>query len=183
MSILIGEDGTVSRKAIEYSLGEFEIAFGDFRSKLEEDDKFSFASVKQKPYHEWLSRCDPLVFHKSSESLIKWSDSGKLLDMFLSLKMRKWYVYGEWNEGSPVMKLLKPKRVPLVAVPNSSHFMMIDNLEEFNRTLLRLHIHLKTDSLARPMRIHDFLTSSGIDFIIPSTFPVQIEIVRKIESE
>ena len=136
---MIGEDGTVSRKAIEYSLGEFEIAFGDFRSKLEEDDKFSFASVKQKPYHEWLSRCDPLVFHKSSESLVKWSDSGKLLDMFLSLKMRKWYVYGEWNEGSPVMKLLKPKRVPLVAVPNSSHFMMIDNLEEFNRTLLRLH--------------------------------------------
>ncbi len=142
---LIAEDCTISRKAVEYSLDKFVITFDDFRSKLEKADKSSCFGVGPKPYFEWLSRCDPFVFHKSSESLVKWSDSRKLLDMFLSLRTRKWYVYGEWNEGSPVMKLLKPKSVSLVAVPNSGHFMMIDNPEEFNRTLLRLAaIHTST---------------------------------------
>ena len=135
---LIGEDCTISRKATKYSLNEFEVTFDDFRSKLQETNKLSRAKHELKFYYELLSRCDPFVFHKSSESLVKWSDSGKLLDMFLGMKTKNWYVYGEWNKNLPSIKLLKSKGVQLVEVPKSGHFMMIGNPEGFNQMLLRL---------------------------------------------
>ena len=69
---LIGDDCGGSRSAIKYSLEEFERqGFHDLKSRISASEDTLFVGC--------LSKCDPYAFYKSSESLVKWSDSGKLL--------------------------------------------------------------------------------------------------------
>jgi pimeloyl-ACP methyl ester carboxylesterase len=56
--------------------------------------------------------------------------------MFIDLKIKKYYVFGEANRNLPVIRLLES--VPKIQISKSGHFMMIDNPEEFYQKLSNL---------------------------------------------
>lgn len=135
---LIGEDCTFSREAIKYSLEDFEKRiFKNFKSKIKgTKDLASSTSLSNRLFYRWLSKSDPHAFYRTSESLVKWSDSKKLLKMFIDLKIKKCYVFGETNKNLPVIGLLD--NIPKVQISKSGHFMMIDNTREFYQRLSKL---------------------------------------------
>lgn len=137
---LIGEDCTFSREVIKHSLKEFEeTIFKDFKSKIKDTKDLATSSdLSNQLFYEWLSKSDPSAFYRSSESLVKWSDSRKLLKMFINLKIKKWYIFGERNKDLPTVKLLKSNNMPIIQVSKSGHFMMIDNPKEFYQTLFKV---------------------------------------------
>lgn len=126
---LVSEDCTGSRAAIQYSLKDFlKEGFPSLKSKISESEDSLFASC--------ISKSDPYAFYRSSESLVKWSDSGKLLDLFLGLDVRKYYVFGELNTDAPVIKQLTS--IPKLMIPNAGHGMMTDNPSRFYTSLLSI---------------------------------------------
>lgn len=135
---LIGQDCVLSREVVKYSLREFEEAvFKDFISQMREKAKSGSAvDFGHKLFHEWVSKSDPYAFYRSSESLLKWSESGDLLRIFLDLDIRKTYVFGALNCDMPITRFLND--VPKVQISNSGHFMMLDNPGEFYQRLADL---------------------------------------------
>ena len=134
---LIGEDCTYSREAVRYSLEDFEGGvFEDFKSGIEDgkDLAASTSPSTRRVFYNWLSKSDAYAFYRSSESLVEWSDSRKLLKMFVELDIKRCYVFGEMNKNLPVIKMLGD--VPKVEISNSGHFMMSDNPEETYQKLL-----------------------------------------------
>jgi pimeloyl-ACP methyl ester carboxylesterase len=111
---LVSEDCTVSREAVRYSLPDF-LSTG-----------FQLMQC--------LSKNDAYPFYRSAESLVNWSDSGKLLEFFLGLDISKYYIFGAQNAGAPVMSKLTS--VSKLAIPNAGHSMMTDNPSRFYSELL-----------------------------------------------
>ena len=125
---LIGEDCTMSREVVRMPYPDFEKTFTQMKQKMKGKDRLS------RLLYAWLCKSDPYGFYYSAKSLIEWSDSGKLLDLFLTLPMKKVYVYGDENARAPVLDVIeKIKTVPIL---NSGHFMMVENPQAFYCTLL-----------------------------------------------
>ncbi|MBU4481602.1 alpha/beta hydrolase, partial [Patescibacteria group bacterium] len=135
---LIGEDCAFSREAVRYSLEDFEKRFfNDFKSKIKDTKGLASSnSLSNQLFYRWFSKSDPYAFYRTSQSLVKWSDSRKLLKIFIDLDIKKCYVFGEVNKNSPVIRLLRD--VPKIQISGSGHFMMIDNPQEFYQKLSRI---------------------------------------------
>lgn len=127
---LIGVDcGLVTRKTISYDLGEFEkVKFGRF---IEDNETSEDTSLKL--WAGMLRKCSPLAFYKSSESLVEWSDSGRLLEFFRMLNTRKAYIHGDRNLKTDVLGRLNG--IEKISVSCSGHFIMTDNPCEFYKKL------------------------------------------------
>jgi pimeloyl-ACP methyl ester carboxylesterase len=123
---LIGSDcGLISRKAIS-------IPYGEFR-----DGMFGKVTTRGPMlWREMSAKSDPWGFYKSSESLVEWSDSEKLLEIFAGLKTSKVYVYGDQNSDMEILQRLGA--IEKVAIPESGHFVMNDNPREFYTLVNRL---------------------------------------------
>jgi len=122
---LIGSDCGVSRKAENIPPGKFH------QNVVKKLQLLSLSSTEKGPglWLEWIKRSAPYALKKSSESLVKWSDSGLLLKIFLNLKCRKAYFYGEKNNRLRTLLLLDEIRT--VPVTKSGHFPMNDNPSDF----------------------------------------------------
>jgi len=125
---LIRQDCSGSRAALKYTIG-------DFINHGFDELKESIALQADQSFLKSLNNSDVYAFYKSSKSLVKWSDSGMLLDMFLGLDIPKYYVYGEQNSKSPVLKYLD--EIPKLMIPGAGHGMMNDNPSVFYSDLLR----------------------------------------------
>ncbi len=77
-----------------------------------------------------LANAMPEAFYRSAESLVEWSDSGKLLNLFEALTIPILYVYGQENVSMPILQKLNAQ-TKTVQIPNSGHFPMIDNSDAF----------------------------------------------------
>ncbi len=87
---------------------------------------------------EWsksIRLAEPYAFYRSSKSLAEWTDSGKLLAMFLRLECPKCYIYGENNLNSMVLGRLGATST--FAIHGSGHFPMIDNPDELYDVIAR----------------------------------------------
>ena len=87
------------------------------------------ASPGEALYPTWLEKADALALHRSATSLVRWSDSERLLASFLSGQERRLYLYGKRNSDAEVLGRLP--EVEKVAVPDAGHFAMNDNPIEF----------------------------------------------------
>lgn len=127
---LVGEDCGVSRKVANVLYQEFEESlFTQIKQEIKEDNgNFQM-------WYTWVCRSDPHAFYYSARSLVEWSDSQNLLDLFLNLNLKKVYIYGSLNSEMPVLTLIRDS-VKTVPVSNSGHFMMVDNPQEFYLTVL-----------------------------------------------
>ena len=133
---LIGDDCTFSREVVGYTWDEFEDGiFNEFGARIKDAKVLvSSSSRSNSVYYGWLAKSDPYAYYKSSESLVEWSDSRKLLQLFNDLAIKKWYVFGAVNKNAPVLKMLGD--VPKIEIARAGHFMMIDNPEELYKKLL-----------------------------------------------
>jgi pimeloyl-ACP methyl ester carboxylesterase len=116
--------GIVSRSTASQSFGAFERS--GYRKFLE--DLLRSGRKSDMAWAQWYAQADPCALHETAKSLVEWSDSSKLLDLFKSLRDRA-YVYGE-NE---VKDYLIPdlQGVSSYRIPEAGHFVMLDNPEAF----------------------------------------------------
>ena len=117
---LIAADCGISRKIISMSPAVFESdIFPELRDKF---DSFGerYAAID-------FTSAD--VLYKSAESLVAWSDSNKLLEIFLALPCRKAYFFGDKN--ADLLTLTRIGDVQKVKIKKSGHFPMNDNPKDF----------------------------------------------------
>ncbi len=116
---LISDDcGALSRGVASSSFYDYENVL--FHKQLKE-----FAGHHQLRFEESSAE----AVYQSAVSLVEWSDSGKLLQMFENLGCRKSYFYGEENKAMPVLD-----RIPFAEkfmISNSGHGLMTENPIEF----------------------------------------------------
>ena len=115
-------DPVSSRHAARFSLedfeqGGFDILREGFRQEHGKGPKFIV---------EGMACCTPLAYHKSSVSLVDWSDSGDLLWKFERLPCRKAYFYGDHTRSLEAVQDLEGG-IDCIPVSRAGHFMMLDN--------------------------------------------------------
>lgn len=122
---LVAQDaGSVSRRTAEQAETDF-IAHGfdEFVAGLENSDRKDFIA-----WAEWYKQSSRKAIYWSSKSLVEWSDSGKLMNYFNDLP-HKAFIYGD--EESKDYLLGQFKDVKTYCIPESGHFMMLDDAEKF----------------------------------------------------
>lgn len=126
---LVSEDaGIVSRRTAEQAEADFiNTGYATFLDGLKQSDDPAF-----KTWAEWYEKSSKIAIYRSGASLVEWSDSGKLTDYFNNLK-KKAFIHGDQTDINHLMAGLKD--VPMISIPNSGHFMMLDNPEATYRQL------------------------------------------------
>ena len=118
---LINEDcGMISRKTIS-------VSFQEFRDEILPE--FKTLSMSLGEGRLFLDSALPLGIYRSSESLVRWSESGDLLLRFQQLPCKKAYFFGDKNVRLNVLNRLNT--IEKVMISQSGHFMMNDNPDEF----------------------------------------------------
>jgi pimeloyl-ACP methyl ester carboxylesterase len=123
-NLLAGDCGLVSRRIAAQSLDEF-IARGhtDFLAALR-----GSARRDSRAWAGWCGMAAPAAIHGSARSLVKWSESGKLLQLYRAIGHRT-YCYG--TEGDRISHLLPClDRADLHSIAGAGHFPMVDNPTE-----------------------------------------------------
>jgi pimeloyl-ACP methyl ester carboxylesterase len=117
---LIGSDcGILSRKIVSVPPEVFVSFFPALQNK--------FNSFSER--YAAIDATSAKALYKSAESLVEWSDSNKLLELFLALPCRKAYFFGDENADLPTLAHLEG--VQKVEINQSGHFPMNDNPKEF----------------------------------------------------
>lgn len=126
---LIGRDCTVSRE-------KSSVSFEDFINK-QLPALILTTSLSVEPGRRMWSRYIKMANKKglylSSQSLVRWSDSGLLLNKFKELDCKKVYIYGDADSFLNVLTLLEG--IQTISISASGHFPMNDNSEEFYSVL------------------------------------------------
>jgi pimeloyl-ACP methyl ester carboxylesterase len=128
---LVSQDcGLVSRRVAGQRRDEFLAGHQRFRSELTTSSRTDLRA-----WGDWYAQADPAALHRAAASLVEWSDSGKLLGMFLS-QPRPAYIFGSDSDLDYLLPLLSD--VPVREIPGSGHFPMIDNPDPFWRAVADL---------------------------------------------
>jgi pimeloyl-ACP methyl ester carboxylesterase len=121
---LVSQDcGLVSRRLAGQPRDRFVADHQRFRSDLAASPRTDLQT-----WGDWYARADPVAVHRMAGSLVEWSDSGKLLDLFLS-QPHPAYVYGSESDLDYLLPSLRG--VPAFEIPGSGHFPMVDNPDVF----------------------------------------------------
>ncbi len=122
---LVAEDaGIISRRTADQPESEFLAhGFDNFLAGLKNAGRSDFSA-----WAEWYEKSDRRAVYRSSQSLVEWSDSGKLMSYFNELP-HKAFIYGD--EESKDYLLRQFRDVKTHCIPNSGHFMMLDDPEKF----------------------------------------------------
>ena len=91
------------------------------------------ADADARMWTAWAERCDPALFHAAGVSLVEWSDSERLLEIFRALDVPKLYVHGE-RTGIPAVLDRIPDQ-PQVCLPGLGHFPMTEDARTFHDVL------------------------------------------------
>jgi pimeloyl-ACP methyl ester carboxylesterase len=126
---LIAEDcGLVSRGIAEQSVEQFvSRGYYDFSSTLHRS-----VQPDAQAWAQWSSNAAPEAMHAAAKSLVEWSDSGKLLEQFNSIRARA-FLYGERDDKAYLLPWIEDAAIAVV--PAAAHFMMVDNPAAFYRIL------------------------------------------------
>jgi pimeloyl-ACP methyl ester carboxylesterase len=126
---LIAEDcGLVSRGIAAQSVEQFvSKGYHDFNAAL-----YGSAQPDSQAWAQWSANAAPEAMHAAAKSLVEWSDSGKLLEQFNSIRTRA-FLYGELDDKAYLLPRIEDATI--AAVPAAAHFMMVDNPAAFYRIL------------------------------------------------
>lgn len=121
---LAPEDCMFSRRVVEHDLetfGEtvFEKMIEGLRGSLYAGDRLIAQNMEL--------NLDVRAYHAYSFETVEESDSGKLLEEFLALKMPRMFLYGEANKHLSYLPKLYTSEVHVREVPRSAHFLFYDN--------------------------------------------------------
>jgi pimeloyl-ACP methyl ester carboxylesterase len=118
---LVAEDcGLASRSIAEQSLEQFVgQGYSDFNAALH-----GSAEPDARAWARWIANAAPDALHAAARSLVEWSDSGKLLEQFNSVK-KSAFLYGERDDKGYLLPRIEDAAI--ATVPDAAHFMMVDN--------------------------------------------------------
>ncbi|KAL4908064.1 hypothetical protein BDW74DRAFT_175847 [Aspergillus multicolor] len=128
---LAPEDCFLSRQIFNFPSDDPEAFLDDFIARTRETKSFAsplYASTLR-------ARVKADVVRPIFESMVKLSDSGDLLGMFLGLPCAKMFMFGEENAGLSYLGRLREEGVELALVPQSGHFPMYSNPVEMWRRI------------------------------------------------
>jgi pimeloyl-ACP methyl ester carboxylesterase len=91
---------------------------------------------RMRVWAQWFNEASPLGLHRSVQSLVDWSDSGKLFPLFISLP-HKAYIY---SANGKRRKDVVPKLDKSITyeIPASGHALMGDNPGDFYATVAKV---------------------------------------------
>ena len=130
---LSSSDCTISRKATALPYDNYKKRISSIILTLSSPEEK--AGIKH--WLECIERSDPMAFNQSSQSLVDWSDTGKLLMWFQEFKFYKKYFFGEKNKKLWILSHLNEQ--DKISIPRCGHFPMIDNPDDFYEELF-LHV-------------------------------------------
>jgi pimeloyl-ACP methyl ester carboxylesterase len=101
---LTSEDCFFSRQITQVDFETFrQKTFHDFKTKLQKSENVGFQK-----YAETLEKFQPIkAMHDYSPSIVQYSESGTLIQKFLSLEMPQFFIYGSENSHSSSILELK----------------------------------------------------------------------------
>lgn len=126
---LKSEDCIFSREAFSVDFDTFlRTTFRNFKYRLLISKKTGFIKCaetleKFKPYN---------AIYDYSPSLVKYSDSGSLIEKFATLKVPKLFICGSESRGLSYIPELIQKGITVSVIKNSNHFPQYDNPKEFH---------------------------------------------------
>lgn len=124
---LLAESCSVAADASHYPEEDFEREFmAAFRSRVSRDRRVAFDA----------DHADPVAFHRSASSLVRWAGSGEMIERFLRLPCPSWFVYGADNRHLAELRELPVDRT--VPIAGAAHFPMHDNPVLFYSTVAGL---------------------------------------------
>lgn len=125
---LVAEDcGMLSRRTADMDLTLFrDEKFAKLKARARQADDPTLRN-----WAASMETCPAEAFHSSAKSLVEWSDSGRLLEMFHALTVPKAYVCGARSANPDVLAQLRG--IAKYRVADSGHFVMIDQPAEFLR--------------------------------------------------
>jgi pimeloyl-ACP methyl ester carboxylesterase len=120
---LCPEDCVFSRRVIPHTLDTlgptFERMMGELRSSRFVGDQIIARNM--------ALNVDIRAYHAYSFETVKESDSGRLIEEFLSLRMPKLFLYGEHNKALSYLPRLRDSDVQVVEIGSAAHFLFYDN--------------------------------------------------------
>ncbi len=124
---LVADDcGMLSRRTADMDLKLFrDEKFARLKSRAREAD-----DPILRDWADWVEACPAEAFHASARSLVEWSDSGRLLEIFRALPVPKAYVCGEHSANPDVLMHLEA--IPKYRFADCGHFVMIDKPAELS---------------------------------------------------
>lgn len=132
-NLIASDCGLFSRRTAEIPVAVFGEKFLKLLAHCESAD-----DLHLREWARWTRLCHPEAFHAVAVSLVKWSDSGQLLEMFLKLQARKLYLYGQTSLNVEVLGILDD--IPARAVDGCGHFLMTEAPEAFNAAVVDLFL-------------------------------------------
>lgn len=123
---LVAEDcGLLSRRAAETPEDTFvRERFANLLQRVSEAEE-----PGTRLWARWAARMDAAAFYRASASLVEWSDSGELLEIFDSLDVPKAYLHGARSANPAVIRRLG--RIPKHEIARAGHFALTDNAKAF----------------------------------------------------
>ncbi|MGH3430956.1 MAG: alpha/beta fold hydrolase, partial [Terriglobales bacterium] len=130
---LVAQDcGLVSRSLAAQPVEEFRTSgFAEFLHGLRDS-----ARRDLRVWAEWFASGDPTAIHQAAGSLVGWSDSGKLMEIFAGLPQKS-YIYGDQDDRLGYL-LPTLRCIPQRAILGADHFPMVDEPAAFYRALAEL---------------------------------------------
>ncbi|MCJ7450023.1 MAG: alpha/beta hydrolase [Bacteroidales bacterium] len=123
------EDCFFSRQVTAVDFDTFlHVTFRNFKFKLQISKNPGF-----KKCAETLGKYQPQkAMYDYSPSLVRYSDSGTLIEKFTSLRIPKYFIHGSENRGLSYIPELIQKGLTVSEISNSNHFPQYDNPKEFH---------------------------------------------------
>lgn len=127
-NLVVEDCGLITRGTAKQPLDEYEQhGYSDFLRLL--------ASSERQDLHEWAEwykLASPKAVHATAQSVVEWSDSGKLLEIFNRLKSKA-YLYGDEEPKDYLLPLFDG--VDVRYLPGLMHFMMVEDPKMFFATV------------------------------------------------
>jgi pimeloyl-ACP methyl ester carboxylesterase len=141
-NLVAADCGIVSRATAAQSEADFiKSGYYDFAAALQ-----GSTSEDQLAWARWYSQAAPSALYESASSLVEWSDSGKLIELYRALRSKA-YLYGDREDKQYLLPLLDADDVH--RVQHSGHFIMIDNPADFYSTLSSVLLAAKYERRTR----------------------------------
>ncbi|MBF0546330.1 MAG: alpha/beta hydrolase [Candidatus Riflebacteria bacterium] len=123
------EGNLISEDCGLFSRGISNYLFNDYHTRIFKEQQAALMGHPLLRFEETIST----AVHRSSKSLVQWSDSGELLSRFKRLSCKKSYFFGEKNAQMPVLQQLDG--IKTFMIPQSGHGLMTENPKAFYTTL------------------------------------------------
>jgi len=120
---LSSEDCMFSRRVVSHTLESFTPLYEQMIKELRSSSGVGDQVIAQ----NMVLNLDIRAYYAYSFETVKESDSGRLMQEFLSLRLPRLFMYGERNKTLSYLPLLRNSDIRVTEIPSAGHFLFYDN--------------------------------------------------------